>query len=763
MKTIIFKRWKLNGCRIARLLCLVGLCLTAAQVASALSLKDVEAPEPTNLYAFLKGDPNGSEAKQAEAAGAKKIAIVLGKALFWDMQVGSDNIQACASCHFNAGADNRTKNQLTPGLAGMDAFGNSAIDGVPGPNDPPFLYGLGPNFDMAPEHFPFHRRWEPTAKVLPLDPGGEFFNVVMDTNDVMSSQGVRKGDSTDDPFDDTFNWKGVNQRRVEPRNAPTMINGVFHVDMFWDGRASFVFNGVNPFGFRDRDNKVKRNLGTAEAPDVQSVFVRIPFAAHASQSVGPPLSTLEMTGHDRSFPELAEKILDPDVNPLGLQMVHPEDSVLGPYAKTSYILNRNGRPTGRMENVPGMKNPDTGADLTYQELIEAAFKDEWWNGDEDQMKDNFSLFFGLAMQLYQATLISDDTPFDRFTGAALNVRGFGDTRPGTPIAPDPTALTDQELLGLDIFQGTNLSGRNTFTAPGIPFTAGCNECHFLPESSSHVVRLAGLAPPAGVVNDPLDPVNVLAPQAIIEAMPMGDGLEAVYDLGFYNIGVRPTEEDIGRAATAPPTAGFTGGLPLSYAELAFMKLNGQLTEDVAPFVPDLGVIEVVQPDGTIIDFPLELAELFARANNRIVNRGAFKVPNLRNQQFQGPYFHNGGDATLRQVVEFYARGGNFPATNIDFLDAGILFIPELDISNQDSVLAAEAEERIQALVAFLSRGLTDPRVVNKQAPFDHPQLFIPEGVTGNTPDLDKMKELKATGAGGGETITRFLGLDPQSP
>ena len=27
---------------------------------------------------------------------------------------------------------------------------------------------------------------------------------------------------------------------------------------------------------------------------------------------------------------------------------------------------------------------------------------------------NFSLFFGIAIQLYEATLVSDDTPWDRF-------------------------------------------------------------------------------------------------------------------------------------------------------------------------------------------------------------------------------------------------------------------------------------------------------------------------------------------------------------
>src|SRR5690349_24558528 len=44
------------------------------------------------------------------------IAVILGKALFWDMQTGSDGVQACASCHFNAGADSRSTNQVNPGF-----------------------------------------------------------------------------------------------------------------------------------------------------------------------------------------------------------------------------------------------------------------------------------------------------------------------------------------------------------------------------------------------------------------------------------------------------------------------------------------------------------------------------------------------------------------------------------------------------------------------------------------------------------------------
>ncbi len=720
---------------------LLGLGFPAAAPAQVapppLSLKDVPAPEPTNLYAFLKGNPNGTPAERTEAAAAKRAAIVLGKALFWDMQVGSDNVQACATCHFNAGADIRRKNQITPGPDNI--FGSSGIAGIPGhPN-------FAPNVTLAATDFPLHTRTDPTAPVEGL--ASEFANVTRDTNDVISSQGVRMGD---DPLfqDPIFNWKNNDQRRVEPRNAPTMINAVFLLDMFWDGRASFIFNGVNPFGFRDRDAKVLRNLGTATAPNVQPVPVRIPFGAHASQAVGPPLSSFEMSGIIRSFPELGQKLLNPNLVPLAGpvkgQVVHPRDSVLGPYANATFVLNAQGKPTAKINPIPGLSKiaapfVDTNGNgkLDYADMIRRAFRDVWWNGDPDHMANNFTLFFGLAVQLYQATLISDDTPFDRFMGANANVRGNG-----LPIAPDPTALTPKEQLGLQVFQ-----------------QVGCINCHVLPETTNHVIRLLGVVAPNGVGNNPLDPVNILVPQALLELMPMGDGNLGVYDTGFYNIGVRPTEEDIGRAGKAPPTTGFAQGLPLSYVELALMKLNGQLPADVAQFVPDQGVVEVVQPDGTVVIQPLPLDQLFGQANNRFVTRGSFKVPNLRNQEFQGPYFHNGDSATLRHVLEFYTRGGNFPITNFAHLDADMAPIPDLrTLAPGDA-----GDVNLQALVAFLSRGLTDLRVATERAPFDHPQLFIPEGATGNNPGGDKFIELKATGATGGAAIPRFLGLNPQYP
>ena len=49
--------------------------------------------------------------------------------------------------------------------------------------------------------------------------------------------------------------------------------------------------------------------------------------------------------------------------------------------------------------------------------------------------------------------------------------------------------------------------------------------------------------------------------------------------------------------------------------------------------------------------------------NRVMADGAFKAPPLRNVEMSGPFFHTGSFLTLRQVVDFYFEGGDFPVTN----------------------------------------------------------------------------------------------------
>ena len=72
------------------------------------SLASLPRPEPSNLSDFIAN---------------KQEAIALGKALYWEMRTGGNGVQACASCHFNAGADARSKNQLHPDSNNVFAFG----------------------------------------------------------------------------------------------------------------------------------------------------------------------------------------------------------------------------------------------------------------------------------------------------------------------------------------------------------------------------------------------------------------------------------------------------------------------------------------------------------------------------------------------------------------------------------------------------------------------------------------------------------------
>jgi cytochrome c peroxidase len=89
------------------------------------------------------------------------------------------------------------------------------------------------------------------------------------------------------------------------------------------------------------------------------------------------------------------------------------------------------------------------------------------------------------------------------------------------------------------------------------------------------------------------------------------------------------------------------------------------------------------------------------------NIGEFRTPSLRNVGLRAPYMHNGRLASLEDVVDFYNRGGDFDATNINRT-----LIRPLNLS---------APQRAD-LVAFL-RALTDARVASNTAPFDRPVLY----------------------------------------
>ena len=109
--------------------------------------------------------------------------------------------------------------------------------------------------------------------------------------------------------------------------------------------------------------------------------------------------------------------------------------------------------------------------------------------------------------------------------------------------------------------------------------------------------------------------------------------------------------------------------------------------------------------------------------------GAFKTPTLRNVALTGPYFHNGSQATLEQVVEFYNRGGDRRGSDASNTSGFGINRSNLDADVRPlGLTAVESAD----LVAFLRDALLDPRVTWERAPFDHPSLEITNGHVGDT-------------------------------
>lgn len=605
-----------------------------------------------------------------EFVADRAAAIQLGKALFWDPRVGSDNKTACASCHFHAGADSRARNQLSPGLLMR-----------PNP-DRTFQLG-GPNhqFEAREQHgalsgdFPFTRFSSPSNDPLHR----------MDINDVASSQGVFNGrfsklnvtnkgaeaDGCEFTRDlDGFHLGAGNSRRVEPRNTPSVINAVFNFRNFWDGRGNNVFNGGDPFGLRNPNALVWKR----EAGILRKVQVAIPSSSLASQASGPPLSGIEMSCSDRTFVELGKKLLGEKI--LDGQTISKEDSVLGEFEK--------GRPP-------------------YHSLVRRAFRPDYWQSPDvvrftrveaqerrsmdlrrpvtfdrpvdervSQMEANFTLFFSLALQLYQSTLIADDSRFDQFA------------------AGDEKKLDASERAGFEVFQGKG----------------HCINCHGGAELTNASFR--------NVKNER------------IERMVMANGQTKTYDNGFYNIGVRPTFDDLGVGGTD----GF--GLPLS--ETLLFVARGK-----AGAASVLG--NGFDPDKYTLPVPTAVS----------VN-GAFKTPGLRNVELTGPYFHNGGKATLMQVVDFYDRGGDFGRDNAS------------DLAPDIRPLNLTETEKFNLVRFMLS--LTDERVRMERAPFDHPSLCLPNGHSAGAagaglPAPDDMLCVSAVGRKGRPgSLLPFMNLSP---
>src|SRR5215831_1160220 len=370
-----------------------------------------QAPLPPTL--------NGQDLVAAGVIVNRQVAQQLGKALFWDIQIGSDG-QACASCHFHAGADIRIANQANPGTNAVnpDLTFSSRRNPANGPT--------GPNKTLSADDFPFRQL---------TNVNNRNSTALYDSNDRFSSQGTHAGEfvrpqpipltptatsvftaddkctDTYDPVNNPFHSNNLIRRKVEPRQTPSVINAVFNVRQFWDGRANNQFNGVDPFG--PRTFQPPQNIapvGLVGNPNAAGAGVLvngnsglaltkplIDNSSLASQAVGPPLSPFEMSCSHRAFADVGRKMLTRTA--LALQKVHPLDSLFS--------------------NPSVLSNTGTGLNLTYNELIARAFAPQYWNSAQRvtidlatgtitpdpngylQIELNFPFFFGLAVQEYE--------------------------------------------------------------------------------------------------------------------------------------------------------------------------------------------------------------------------------------------------------------------------------------------------------------------------------------------------------------------------
>src|SRR5260370_6787635 len=106
-----------------------------------------------------------------------------------------------------------------------------------------------------------------------------------------------------------------------------MINAVFNFRNLWDGGARNDSNGVNPMGDLDPFARVLISNLVLQKTRLNG-NLRLENSSLASQSVGPPLSDMEMSFNGRIFAKLGKKMLS-FANGLPNQQVDRNDSVLG--------------------------------------------------------------------------------------------------------------------------------------------------------------------------------------------------------------------------------------------------------------------------------------------------------------------------------------------------------------------------------------------------------------------------------------------------
>lgn len=503
-------------------------------------------------------------------------------------------------------------------------------------------------------------------------------------------------------------------RRLElPRNAPSVINATFSDRLFHDGRADSVFNGYDHLG----DDAGQDGYGKWVVRNGRwcRILVRLPDAALASQATAPLLSASEMSWFGRQYHHVARKLLDRQ--PLQHQQVSASDSHLGPWVRDGRISH------------------------TYRQLIQQAFRREWWCGGQvpsvaerdaltgqalrlQQIEANFSLFWGVAVMAYQQQLVSDRSEFDDL----MRLR-----RDGLSVTAGKPPAEQEKVKSI-------LAGYRAFQ------DHACADCHRGPEFASGT--RATVFGPVLEFEEPLDPLNVdLGENQFLLFLAGGkkgrderiermlfrpDAAPRFYDNGYYNIGVtsdRPLHGSPPLAAEKQDCVRFDPGLA-GTVELDFRAESDALQSVAGTFGQGLPIQLLTRT----LPLPYSLARRHADRWSRV--EGAFRTPGLRNVALTGPYFHasfraqSGGDkkptlrfGTLESVLDHYVFPVNELGRENEFLHPALR--PDAETGQRETAIPASQHADV---IHFL-RSLTDPRVEAQSAPFDHPTLQIPVTTT----------------------------------
>ena len=370
--------------------------------ASIAALTALAVPVGLGLFLFqATGQPRGGSllppVPVPEGNPITEEKRVLGKVLFFDEQLSTDNTVACATCH-----------QMVDGGADPRIATNPGLDGI------------------------------------------------LDTpDDIRGSPGVIRQDAQTDY--DPSPLFALNPQ-VTDRSANSVINAAYHRELFWDGRASEVLTD----------------------PDTGEVRLEA-HAALESQTLGPPLNSVEMAHGGRDWAHVTAKLAH--ARPLALASNLPPDIA-------DAVL-------------------DAGS---YPELFARAF------GDAEITAERIAL----AVATYERTLISDQSPWDAFvqgdTAAltATEARGWAAFQANQcAVCHTPPLFTNDEFRNIGVRPIAEDAGRQAvtgdpsdrgkFKVPGLRNT-GLKRTYMHNGQFGNLTTVVGFYSGNGQAPDNLDPV-----------------------------------------------------------------------------------------------------------------------------------------------------------------------------------------------------------------------------------------------------------------